>query len=130
MSGILNDEEVLCSINSYKDIKTSGKVVNTIANFIGKGVAGGVINDFKLILTPENLYIQAIEHAVWGGLPDIAYTDKISRKDIEFFEVRNQDDKEFIKIITKDSEEKNFIRDNEKRNDLALMMSMLITENK
>lgn len=29
MASVLNDEEILCSINSYKDIKASSKVANT-----------------------------------------------------------------------------------------------------
>ncbi len=81
MASVLNDEEILCSINSYKDIKASSKVANTLVNLIGQGVAGGVVNDFKLILTPKNLYIQAITHSVWGGyliLPiQIKYQEKI-----------------------------------------------------
>ncbi|MBN7576763.1 MULTISPECIES: hypothetical protein [Clostridium] len=130
MASVLNDEEILCSINSYKDIKASSKVANTLVNLIGQGVAGGVVNDFKLILTPKNLYIQAITHSVWGGLSDIAYTDKISRENIKSFNVKNEDAKEYIQIITKDDKEANFIRDNEKKNDLALVMSSLLEEGK
>ncbi|MFL0166467.1 hypothetical protein [Candidatus Clostridium helianthi] len=130
MASVLNDEEILCSINSYKDIKASSKVANTLVNLIGQGVAGGVVNDFKLILTPKNLYIQAITHSVWGGLSDIDYTDKISRENIKSFNVKNEDAKEYIQIITKDDKEANFIRDNEKKNDLALVMSSLLEEGK
>ncbi|NRY59664.1 hypothetical protein [Clostridium beijerinckii] len=130
MASVLNDEEILCSINSYKDIKASSKVANTLVNLIGQGVAGGVVNDFKLILTPKNLYIQAITHSVWGGLSDIAYTDKISRENIKSFNVKNEDAKEYIQIITKDDKVANFIRDNEKKNDLALVMSSILKEGK
>ncbi|WP_026887051.1 hypothetical protein [Clostridium beijerinckii] len=130
MASILNDEEILCSINSYKDIKASSKVANTLVNLIGQGVAGGIVNDFKLILTPKNLYIQAITHSAWGGLSDIAYTDKISRENIKSFNVKNEDAKEYIQIITTDNKVGNFIRDNEKKNDLALMMSVLLEEGK
>ncbi|WP_270566538.1 hypothetical protein [Clostridium beijerinckii] len=130
MASILNDEEVLCSINSYKDIKASSKVANTLVNLLAQGVAGGVVNDFKLILTPKNLYIQAITHSVWGGLSDIAYTEKISRENIKSFNVKNEDAKEYIQIITKDDKVANFIRDNEKKNDLALVMSSILKEGK
>ncbi|NOW05652.1 hypothetical protein [Clostridium beijerinckii] len=130
MASVLNDEEILCSINSYKDIKASSKVANTLVNLIGQGVAGGVVNDFKLILTPKNLYIQAITHSVWGGLSDIAYTDKISRENIKSFNIKNEDAKEYIQIITKDDKVANFIRDNEKKNDLALVMSSILKEGK
>ncbi|AQS06774.1 MULTISPECIES: hypothetical protein [Clostridium] len=130
MASVLNDEEILCSINSYKDIKASSKVANTLVNLLAQGVAGGVVNDFKLILTPKNLYIQAITHAVWGGLSDIAYTDKISRENIKSFNVKNEDAKEYIEIITKDDKVANFIRDNEKKNDLALVMSSILKEGK
>lgn len=130
MASVLNDEEILCSINSYKDIKASSKVANTLVNLLAQGVAGGVVNDFKLILTPKNLYIQAITHSVWGGLSDIAYTDKISRENIKSFNVKNEDAKEYIEIITKDDKVANFIRDNEKKNDLALVMSSILKEGK
>ncbi|OCA99610.1 hypothetical protein [Clostridium beijerinckii] len=130
MASVLNDEEILCSINSYKDIKASSKVANTLVNLLAQGVAGGVVNDFKLILTPKNLYIQAITHSVWGGLSDIAYTDKISRENIKSFDVKNEDAKEYIQIITKDDKVANFIRDNEKKNDLASVMSSLLKEGK
>ncbi|WP_271808723.1 hypothetical protein [Clostridium beijerinckii] len=130
MASILNDEEILCSINSYKDIKASSKVANTLVNLLAQGVAGGVVNDFKLILTPKNLYIQAITHSVWGGLSDIAYTEKISRENIKSFNVKNEDAKEYIQIITKDDKVANFIRDNEKKNDLALVMSSILKEGK
>ncbi|MFW2504486.1 MULTISPECIES: hypothetical protein [Clostridium] len=130
MASVLNDEEILCSINSYKDIKASSKVANTLVNLLAQGVAGGVVNDFKLILTPKNLYIQAITHSVWGGLSDIAYTDKISRENIKSFNVKNEDAKEYIQIITKDDKVANFIRDNEKKNDLALVMSSILKEGK
>lgn len=130
MASVLNDEEILCSINSYKDIKASSKVANMLVNLLAQGVAGGVVNDFKLILTPKNLYIQAITHSVWGGLSDIAYTDKISRENIKSFNVKNEDAKECIEIITKDDKVANFIRDNEKKNDLALVMSSILKEGK
>ncbi|ALB44881.1 hypothetical protein [Clostridium beijerinckii] len=130
MASVLNDEEILCSINSYKDIKASSKVANMLVNLLAQGVAGGVVNDFKLILTPKNLYIQAITHSVWGGLSDIAYTDKISRENIKSFNVKNEDAKEYIEIITKDDKVANFIRDNEKKNDLALVMSSILKEGK
>ncbi|MBC2458860.1 hypothetical protein [Clostridium beijerinckii] len=130
MASVLNDEEILCSINSYKDIKASSKVANMLVNLLAQGVAGGVVNDFKLILTPKNLYIQAITHSVWGGLSDIAYTDKISRENIKSFNVKNEDAKEYIQIITKDDKVANFIRDNEKKNDLALVMSSILKEGK
>ncbi|NRT36662.1 hypothetical protein OD350_16615 [Clostridium beijerinckii] len=130
MASVLNDEEILCSINSYKDIKASSKVANTLVNLLAQGVAGEVVNDFKLILTPKNLYIQAITHSVWGGLSDIAYTDKISRENIKSFNVKNEDAKEYIQIITKDDKVANFIRDNEKKNDLALVMSSILKEGK
>ncbi|CUU49869.1 hypothetical protein [Clostridium beijerinckii] len=130
MASVLNDEEILCSINFYKDIKASSKVANTLVNLLAQGVAGEVVNDFKLILTPKNLYIQAITHSVWGGLSDIAYTDKISRENIKSFNVKNEDAKEYIQIITKDDKVANFIRDNEKKNDLALVMSSILKEGK
>lgn len=65
-----------------------------------------------------------------GGLSDIAYTDKISRENIKSFNVKNEDAKEYIEIITKDDKVANFIRDNEKKNDLALVMSSILKEGK
>ena len=130
MASILNDEEVICSINSYKNIKTATKMGNVVTNILTGGIAGGVVNDFKLSLTPDNLYIQAIEYAVWGGLPEVLYTNKIQREDIKTFKVKNEENKEFITIIIVNDEELNFIRDNEQKNDLALIMASIISDGK
>lgn len=130
MPNILNGEEVLCSIKTNKTIKNSNKVINILANLISNGVAGRITNDFKLILTNENLYIEAIAYCAWGGLPETMYTDKISRKDIKSFEVKSEETNEIIEIITNDDKIMNFIRDNEKDNNLALEMSKLLSKNK
>lgn len=129
MSDVLINEDVLCSINCYKNIKKSTTMVNLFTNIVTGGVAGGVANNFKLILTPKNLYIQAIEHVAWGGLSEVSYTDKILRRDIGLFEVKDQEGKEVITITTRDNKEKNFIRDNEKKDDLALIMAAIISGN-
>lgn len=130
MTNILNDEEVVCSINSYRNIKTATKMGNILANMLTGGIAGGIVNDFKLSLTPDNLYIQAIEYAAWGGLPEVLYTSKIPREDIKIFKVKNEESKEFITITLVDAEELNFIRDNDKKNDLALIMASIISDDK
>jgi len=130
MANILNDEEILCSINSYKNVKAPSTIANFFTNLISGGVGGRVINDFKLILTPKNLYIQAIGHAVWGGLSEALYTDQIAREDIQSFEVETQRTKESITITTIDDKKMIFIRDNENKNYLALIMAMFISENK
>ncbi len=130
MANIINNEEVLCAINSYRDVKTSSSIVNFFTNLFTGGVAGGVVSNFKLSLTSEKLYIQAIEHVAWGGLPEILYTEKISREDIKAFEVKTQDDKEFIVITTEDDKKIDLIRDNEKGDDLASVMAMFISNDK
>ncbi|MFW2490618.1 hypothetical protein D2A34_11610 [Clostridium chromiireducens] len=130
MASILNEEEVLCSINSYRNIKIATKMGNILTNVITGGIAGGVVNDFKLSLTPDNLYIQAIEYAAWGGLPEVLYTNKIPREDIKNFKVKNEENKEFITIIIVNDEELNFIRDNEQKNDLASIMAAIISNSK
>lgn len=130
MASILNNEEVICSINSYKSIKNATKMGNVVTNMLTGGIAGGVVNDFKLSLTPDNLYIQAIEYAAWGGLPEVLYTNKIPREDIKTFKVISEENKEFINIIVAGDEELNFIRDNEQKNDLALIMAEIISDDK
>lgn len=131
MGSVLNNEEVLISINAYKDIKSSGKVIgNFITNLFTAGVAGSIANNFKLTLTPENLYIDTIEIVAWGGLPETLYTDKISREDIQSFEVKTEGTRELITITTNNDKAMTFIRDNEKNNDFALIMATLISENK
>lgn len=130
MSNFFNNEEVICSIKSYRDIKTTNIITNFFANFISWGVAGMVTNDFKLTLTPENLYIEATGHATWGGLPETMYTDKISREDIRSFKVKTESSEEFIEMQTTDNKTITFIRDNEKNNNLALEMAKLISKNK
>lgn len=130
MANIVNNEEVLCSINSYRDVKTSSSIANFFTNLFTGGVAGGVVSNFKLTLTSENLYIQAIEHVAWGGLPEILYTEKISRGDIKSFEVKNQEAKEFITIIAVDNKKIDLIRDNGQSDDLASVMAMFISNDK
>lgn len=129
MLDTLNDEKILCSINAYKEIKNSTIIGNIFANLISGGVSGRVTNDFKLILTTENIYIEAIGYSTWGGIRETVYKDKIYREDIKSFEVKTEDSKEFI-IITKTDEKKmTFIRDNEKENNLASKMAKLILNN-
>lgn len=129
MSNTLNDETILCSINAYKEIKNSTIIGNILTNLMSGGVGGRVINDFKLILTNENLYIEAIGYSTWGGIRETMSKDKISRDDIKSFEVKIEDSKEFI-TITKTGEKKMiFIRDNEKKNNLASEMAKLILSN-
>ncbi|SFD03500.1 hypothetical protein [Clostridium uliginosum] len=130
MSNILNDEKVLCSIKSYKNIKISTIIANFFANLISLGIAGMVTNDFKLILTTESLYIEAKGYATWGGLPETMYTDKITKDDIKSFEVKNENSEEFITITTTNDKTMTFIRNNENNNNLALEMAKLISENK
>jgi len=128
MLNILNDESVLCSIKSHKNIKTSTIIANFFSNLISFGVAGMVTNDFKLTLTAENLYIEATGRATWGGLPEIMHTDKISKEDIKSFEVKIEDSEEVITITTKDEKNMTFIRSNEKKDNLASEMMKLILE--
>jgi hypothetical protein len=130
MSDILNGEDVLFSIKSHKNIKTSTIIVNIFANLISRGVAGRVTNDFKLILTQENLYIEATGYSTWGGLPENINTEKINREDIKFFEVENESSEEIITITTTKNKKMTFIRDNEKNDNLGLEMSKLISKNK
>lgn len=129
MSNTLNDETILCSINAYKEIKNSTIIGNIFTNLISGGVSGRVTNDFKLILTTEKIYIEAIGYSTWGGIRETVYKDKISREDIKSFEVKNEDSKEFIKITKTDENKMTFIRDNEKENNLASKMAKLILNN-
>jgi hypothetical protein len=62
-----------------------------------------VTNDFKLVLTHRNLYIEATAQTAWGGLPETLYTDKIAREDIKYFEIKNESSEE-LNTITKTKE--------------------------
>ena len=129
MSNILEDEEVLCYIATHKAIKKSSTVANILANLLSKGIAGRVTNDFKLSLTSAALYIEATTYLAWGGLPESLYTDKISRENINSFIVKSEGTEEIIELTTKDGKPMSFVRDNEKGDDLALIMSSLISKN-
>lgn len=130
MSNVLNDEEVLCYIATHKSIKKSNTAANILANLLSRGIAGRVTNDFKLSLTSVALYIEATTYVAWGGLPESLYTDKIFREDIISFKVKSEGTEEIIEIITNDDKTMSFVRDNEKGDDLALIMSALISKNK
>lgn len=126
MATLFNKEIVLCSIKCNKNIHNSSVIVNFFSNLFGLGVAGGVTNDFKLILTVENLYIESIGISPWGGLREVLNTEKISKADIKSFKVCAKDSEEIIELTKSDDKSIIFIRNNEKKNDLALEMSKLI----
>ena len=130
MSNIFNGEEVICSIHTHKNIKKSTMATNVFANLISFGVSGRVTDDFKLILTNKILYIEASTLVAWGGLREPLYTEKILRDEIKYFDVKKVDTEEFIEIITNDAKTISLVRDNEKDNDLALVMSSLISKGK
>lgn len=113
MTKILNTEIVLCSINSHKQIKNHSVIINFISNLFGP--VGRITNDFKLILTIENLYIEAINYSTWDGLPKTAYTGKLSLNDMKSFDVKNKGNEEFIYSTTFNDKKIVFFRDNTKK---------------
>ncbi len=125
MVNIINHENVLFSIKSHKNIKTSTVIGNIIANLVSFGVAGRITDDFTLSLTSENLYIEATGYAAWGGLPETLSTEKISREEIKAFEVKEEGCQEIINIVTVNGKKMTFVRDNENKDDLGSKMARL-----
>lgn len=129
MPSSINGEKVLCSIITHKNISKSTMATNVFANLISLGVSGRVTDDFKLILTSEKLYLEVSTLSAWGGLRETLYTDKFLREDIKSFKVESKGDEEIIEITTNDDKTMSLVRDNEKNNDLAQVMSTLISKN-
>lgn len=130
MKTLFNNEMVLCSIKCSKNIHKASVVGNFFTNLVSLGVAGSVTNDFKLTLTIDNLYIESIGHAPWGGLTEVLNTEKISKNDIKSFNVENNGPEEIIELVKNDGKAIKFTRDNEKKNNLAADMAKFIGENK
>lgn len=126
MSKTFNGEEVLCSANCYKNIKTSTVIASFFTNMFSGGIAGMVTNNFRLVLTPKNLYIEAKTQAAWGGLPEILYTDKFGLEDIRTFEVINENSKELISITTSDGKKIDLIRNNDRNDNLASQIASAV----
>ncbi|MGL5351760.1 MAG: hypothetical protein ACRDA5_00395 [Clostridium sp.] len=126
MSTLFNNEMVLCSIKCNKNIHNSSVIGNFFANFLGRGVAGSITNDFKLTLTVNNLYIESIGTDPWGGLKEVLNTEKISKSDIKSFKVENNGSEEIIELVKNDDKSITFIRNNEKNNNLASDMAKFI----
>lgn len=128
MINVSTDEYIMFSFKSHKHIKPSNVIVNIIANIISEGIAGRVINDFELILTNENLYIEALGYWTWGGLTETLYTEKFSREDIKSFEVTNEGSEELITLTTTNDKKTTYVRDNEKKDNLGLIMAELLSK--
>ncbi|MGL5087256.1 MAG: hypothetical protein ACRC68_16340 [Clostridium sp.] len=129
MSTLFNNEMVLCSIKCSKNIHNASVIGNFFTNLVGLGVAGSVTNDFKLTLTVDNLYIESIGHAPWGGLTEVLNTEKINKDNIKSFKVENKDSEEIIELVKSDGKSIIFTRDNEKKNNLASDMEKFIYGN-
>lgn len=128
MSHKFNGENILCTVQSHKEVKNSHVLANLIANTFLGAVPGRITNDFKLTLTDKKLYIEAIGYSTWGGLQETLYTDSFPISAIEKFKVEDAEDELVIKIMVTNNTEMNFICNNINQRDLALAMSRLITD--
>lgn len=130
MNKMYNNERQLCAINSHKNVSSSSVIGNFFTNLFSSGIAGRVTNDFKLILTEKNLYIEAKSYSTWGGLPETMYTDKIALTDIENCKVTKENTDEIIEISIKNDKPMIFIRNNDKEDNFAEKMVKLLNEYK
>jgi hypothetical protein len=121
-------ENILCSIYSHKEVKNSQVLLNFIANLFLRAIPGRITNDFKLVLTDKNLHIEAIGYSTWGGLQETLYTESIPVKDIDSFNVESIEAELVIKIKPVNKTEMNFICNGETQRDLAFAMARLIPD--
>lgn len=126
MDKMYNNERQLCAIASHKNVSSSKVVANFFTNLLSYGIAGRVTNDFKLILTDKNLYVEAKSYSTWGGIPETLYTDKHSINDIEYCKIVIEDSDEIIEISVKNEKPMIFIRNNDKNDNLATEMAKLL----
>ncbi|MBU3142872.1 hypothetical protein [Clostridium sp. CF012] len=132
MTKILESEpkNILCVVKTHKEIKkgkvTSNVAANLLVGALG-GVGGRIVNDFTLTLTDKNLYIDANGYSTWGGIPETNNEDIISIKDIDCFNLQEENNENVITITTNGNEKKMiFICNDENEYKMAIKMYELI----
>jgi hypothetical protein len=128
MSNLTEQENILCTVKSHKDVKNSQVIVNFITNLISRGVAGGVTNEFKLVLTDKNLYIESIGYSPWGGLSEVLNTETIAIKNIETFNVEVIENESIIRVNPVNKKGMLFVCNSEDERELASAMARLIPD--
>jgi hypothetical protein len=123
-----DQENILCVVKSHKDVKNSEVAVNLITNLLSRGVAGGVTNDFKLVLTDKNLNIESIGYSPWGGLSEVLNTETIAIKDIETFNVETVENESIIRVKPVRKKEMIFVCNSKDEAELASAMARLIPD--
>ena len=102
MAKIPESENILCSLKTHKEIKNSLVAANVISNLLSGSIAGRIVNDFVLTLTQKHLYIAATSYSPWGGAAETNNEDIIPIKDIESFNVAEENNENVITITSKD----------------------------
>ena len=127
MAKISESENILCSLKTHKEIKNSLVASNVISNLLSGGIAGRVVNDSVLTLTQRHLYIALTSYSPWGGAAETNNEYIIPIKDIESFNVAEENNENVITItINGNSKKMVFICNNGNDNKMAIKMFELI----
>lgn len=115
MIRLKNNEVLLYSTEVDNLIENKEKISNIYLRVLLSllGVVGSEDPiKFNLILTNQNLYLEAIGISSWGRLPETRYIEEISFKDITEFSVSLNEHYEFISIKAKKNINLHLRRDN------------------
>jgi hypothetical protein len=124
MVKLSENESSMISVKVYKEDNVKLSILKTIFHFLINIFYGLDTKEFVLTLTDKNLYIDYME---WPGQSDIAFTEKIDRRNIRLYEVRKEGN-EIITLLKSKGKPMTFIRDNENSSNLATELAKLLEE--
>jgi len=127
MTSIYEIETALCSVKTYKKMKSSKIAANFIANLFAGATGAKIEDNYKLILTDEHLYIETISYSELGGRSEGQNIEVFPIGDIISFDIEEKSDNTAINITT-NKDRICFICNNESESKSALIMSKLIME--
>lgn len=122
----LRDEDIVMKIRVTKPISNKDVVSNFIGNILTPA-GGDIANTINMILTKDAIYLEAKGHVSLGYGEEIRNVDKIYLKDIKEFLVTAKENEEIITLITS-KKELSFVRDNSKKDSLALALASVIKD--
>lgn len=122
----LKDEDIIMKIKVTKPIIRKDVVANFIGNLLTPA-GGDIANNINMILTKEAIYLEAKGHVTLGYAEETRSIDKIDLKDIREFLVTPKENEEIITVTTK-KEEISLVRDNTRKDNLALALANVFKE--
>jgi hypothetical protein len=123
MAKLPENESSIISFHVYREDSEKLSLFKTILHFLINAFYGLDTKEFVITLTEKNLYIDYLE---WPGQSDIAFTERIDRKNIRLYKVRNEGNNEIITLLKSKGKPMTFIRINENSSNLATELAELL----